>query len=728
MEGGMIAHALRLREGLPIYAPPSLEFVPFFYTPGYPIVLSALSSLTGEVSFALARCVSWVASLGVMWGIYTQVHQETKSVRYGLIGVGLFAAMFRTSGAFYDLARPDSLMLLFLTGSILGGRRSRSWRGVTLTASLMTLAFFTKQTSAVFFPVIAGWMFWENRARGLMFSLLTLGLCSLGVMWFNHETDGAFWSYIFEGHQGHVFYWKNILLKYWRDLIFLAPLTLLLPLLWFSRFSPIKLLPLALALHWLTAFGQRLFSLDYRPHMYYRELWYEHPRALILIPPIVMVGTMILSAQWGRSKEALKTSPYWLWIFIAGTGASGLNHSTQWAYSNCFMLIGLAFALAAPSMLRDLIDDARVTQRVHGKRALIALWGMVGVQMVAWFYLPSNQVIHSADLRAWGRLNTQLDKLPTPIFFPGHPTYNYLDRGMRGLHSIHTHQMGITDVAYRGGVSDIRQRLGRSAHKSHKSHSSLSEKATPYWSAVVTHDRVKLPYLDQGYYEAERWFYLEANSLRAKTGFLTRPSSLWLPRDLPFNARWHTSQKTEINMNFERPAQRPVIGLPSVDMIATMVHPHPEPDLKDTTLSWESLGWKTQGEAFGQGPECPRRWRGEGQCGAVSTRRARGHLMAELTLPPYGYISLLARGTRSGKSKSKSRLEIRLRTMNSRKSKTRQGVRKDGQWRRVILAPRWGQDVNPDMSLRVKLLIIDHAQDAQLYVDDLKIGVALDAP
>ena len=112
----------------------------------------------------------------------------------------------------------------------------------------------------------------------------------------------------------------------------------------------------------------------------------------------------------------------------------------------------------------------------------------------------------------------------------------------------------------------------------------------------------------------------------------------------------------------------------------------------------------------------------------MSTRRDRGQLMTELTLPPYGYISLLTRATRSGKSRDKSRLEIRLQTINSRRSKIRQGIRKDGQWRRVILAPRWGKNVNAKTPLRVKLFIIDHAQDAQLYVDDLKVGVALDAP
>ena len=718
MEGGMIAHALRLREGLPIYAPPSLDFVPFFYTPGYPIALNLLANLTGDLSFTLARSVSALASLGVMWGIYAHVHRETKRALYAWLGVGLFAALFRTCGAFYDLARPDSLMLLFLTGAILGGRRSYSWRGVMATSILMTLAFFTKQTSAVFFPVIAGWMFWEHRGRGLIFFALTLTLCSLGVLWFNYETHGAFWSYIFEGHQGHVFYWKNILLKYWRDLIFVAPLTLLLPLLWLSRFSPLKILPVILALHWTVAFGQRLFTLDYRPHMYYRELWYESPRVLILIPPIIIVVAMILSRQWGRSRESLNTSPYWLWIFIAGAGASGLNHSTQWAYSNCFMLLALAFALAAPLMLRDLIDHAdrgsEPTQGRWGRLSLMGLWLMIVTQFGAWVYLPSAQVPHAADFRAWTRLTSQLSALSTPLFFPAHPTYNTLERAMKGRHAIHTHHMGITDVKYRGGVRDLRRRLGRGVVSTRLQRSISSSEAgpsaPPRWSAVVTHERTSLPEVQRGYYEAERWHYLDRRSLKTKTGFLTRPASLWLPRDSDAPVRMHTVQGRSLVVNFERSTQ---------------------PRVQRAAQRWSDLGWEAQGEAFGQGPTCPKNWRGEGRCGAVSTSRGRGELSARFTLPPYGYLSLLVRATQVNTSGAKGHIELRLQPLNSPKdqaSVVRRGVALDGIWRRVILSPRGRRHSHSKTSINAQLRVIDPRSDAQVSVDDFRVGIALDAP
>src|SRR3982074_2006529 len=57
MEGGMLCHALRLVEGQPIYAPPSVDFIPYLYTPGYPWLLFALSKIF-PLGYALGRAVS----------------------------------------------------------------------------------------------------------------------------------------------------------------------------------------------------------------------------------------------------------------------------------------------------------------------------------------------------------------------------------------------------------------------------------------------------------------------------------------------------------------------------------------------------------------------------------------------------------------------------------------------------------------------------------------------
>jgi hypothetical protein len=45
LEGGALLHALRLRQGLPLYGPPALDFIPFNYTPLEPWLVASLSRL-----------------------------------------------------------------------------------------------------------------------------------------------------------------------------------------------------------------------------------------------------------------------------------------------------------------------------------------------------------------------------------------------------------------------------------------------------------------------------------------------------------------------------------------------------------------------------------------------------------------------------------------------------------------------------------------------------------
>ena len=63
MEGGMLMHAVRLSLGKGVYLPPTAEFPPYFYTPGYPYLLSLLASAE-DISYALlevCQCLRVVA-------------------------------------------------------------------------------------------------------------------------------------------------------------------------------------------------------------------------------------------------------------------------------------------------------------------------------------------------------------------------------------------------------------------------------------------------------------------------------------------------------------------------------------------------------------------------------------------------------------------------------------------------------------------------------------------
>ena len=598
MEGGMLAHAARLAEGQPIYAPPSLDFVPFFYTPGYPATVYALSGLTGGVTFALGRAVSLAATLGLMWLIYRALRRQAP-LPYALLGVGLYAGFFRTAGAFYDVARPDSLAALLTGGVIYLGYFGRGHRAAAAAAALMCAAFLTKQTASVFYPAVG--LYWLTRAPrpALTFWALTALLSAGSVYGLNEASGGAFWSYIFEGHQGHLFYWKNILVRYWRDTLYLAPLALVVPLLWFSHASPLRWPPRLLLGVWLYAYLQRASTLDYPPHMYYRELWYEGiwGRAALLVPPALIAGLAVAHARLTPA-PARSMGGYWLWVFVAGAGASGLNHSTQWAYSNCFMPLALGVSLSVPLMLRDLWGGGRAPLLL-----LVAVWAQWG----GWLYSPAAQVPSEVDLRALSALRARLAEVQGPLFTPASPLINHLE----GRGPVHTHQMGIQDVAYRGGVLNGPARLALAARlprpDAPPSAPPLSAPSAPPspspWGAALTTEQARTPWLEGGYFEAERLLYVSGDALRAKTGFLTRPEALWLPR-YSQGARWVEGVGGAVSANFEPPSP----GAP--------------------VLGWEALGWMAEGAAFGLTPRRLLMGGREGDYGASSAGEGRGGLKA----------------------------------------------------------------------------------------------------
>jgi hypothetical protein len=65
MEGGMLTHAAQLDEGRTMYRAPSVDFIPYLYTPLYPTVLAALGKLFG-LGYQVGRAVSIVSTFIVL--------------------------------------------------------------------------------------------------------------------------------------------------------------------------------------------------------------------------------------------------------------------------------------------------------------------------------------------------------------------------------------------------------------------------------------------------------------------------------------------------------------------------------------------------------------------------------------------------------------------------------------------------------------------------------------
>ena len=121
-EGSTVEVSARVAEGLPLYGPPTTDFTPWPYPPLYFWVTGELARWTG-IDLTTLRAVSFVASLVSIVLVVLIVRRVTGSIIAGLVAAGLFAGTYRVSGAWFDAARVDSLLVLLLLAAIYAGLR-----------------------------------------------------------------------------------------------------------------------------------------------------------------------------------------------------------------------------------------------------------------------------------------------------------------------------------------------------------------------------------------------------------------------------------------------------------------------------------------------------------------------------------------------------------------------------------------------------------------------------
>ena len=152
MEGGMLAHAWRVQQGLPLYGEPGPEFIPFVYPPGFAVLLAHLGSLT-ELGYTLGRVLSLTGAVAAAAAIVFVVRREHPSWGPPIAAAVAFLACYPGSGAFYDLVRPDGMFIGLLAWAIALGLVQR--RGAAEAAGLvLCLAFIFKHNAAIFLSLI----------------------------------------------------------------------------------------------------------------------------------------------------------------------------------------------------------------------------------------------------------------------------------------------------------------------------------------------------------------------------------------------------------------------------------------------------------------------------------------------------------------------------------------------------------------------------------------------
>jgi len=228
LEGSMFIAALRVFHGQSVYPRPSLDFIPYMYSPGYYYAAAALGKIYG-MTIATLRLTSILSTLGCFAAIYALVWTEVRRHLPALAAAGLYAGCYTLCQLWFDLGRLDSFFVLLVLLAMLCTRRLHP----VIAAVAWALAFQTKQSilPAAFLMLLS---LWEpgnaKRIRRALAGVITFAVLAFGsVAWLNHRTAGWYSFYVFRVPSANADIKLRALFVFWPDDM-LRPLALALVL------------------------------------------------------------------------------------------------------------------------------------------------------------------------------------------------------------------------------------------------------------------------------------------------------------------------------------------------------------------------------------------------------------------------------------------------------------------------------------------------------------------
>ncbi len=471
MEGGMLHHAQRIRAGEGIYVPPSIEFIPYLYTPLYPSLLALFGSAFG-LTYQLGRAISVLGLIGnAIVGLATARGERGQAAAPAvgtLLGLGLFAAAYPYMEGWYDLVRADSLFLFLVTAGIAGvwrwARGNDGMRGHAKVAAggvLLALAFFCKQT-AIVYVLLGGLIVLVGNWRRVPAYVLATGVIGLGGTWLlQHTTDGWFWTYTREIHAAHDFNMD----RFWKS------------------------------------FGN--------------ILWKFPPMTIVTAIGLVAVG-----ATWVAKRSVpARARPLFLWAsaFAVSTVIGAVGWGTEFAHYNAYMPAFLHGGLAAGAAVAAIEACSRVW--LGGRRGSLAMVTAIGVAAAAplaytcWAerWKPERFIPTARDRAAGDKLIARIRQIEGEVWMPSHPWYLTL--------------AGKTPRVHRMGILDVTWRQTRVVHEL------LPSIQNQRFAALVLDDRdvhvAEVPVIKQYYRPALK---LEADERpKVYTGNKRVPEAIWVP-------------------------------------------------------------------------------------------------------------------------------------------------------------------------------------------------------
>jgi 4-amino-4-deoxy-L-arabinose transferase-like glycosyltransferase len=356
LEGAMVDHVRTILSGAPLYAKPSLDFIPLTYTPLYFYLAAALAKAIG-VGFLPLRLISIAASAGVLLMLYRMAARESNDARAGILAAGLFAAMFGWTDGWLDLARNDSLFLLLALIAIYLLRWYDSPAAYVGAGVLLAFSFLAKQTGLIVSIPLALFCAWRGRLALACFAAAVAAIVLGTTIVFDRIFDGWYLYYV-------------------RDVPTQHPLAL--EMIWgFWRFDVLRPLPFAV----LASAGYLLVRLRQR----------ERDAPLLLL----LSSAGLCGGAWASRLHSL-------------------------SYVNVALPAYAALALVFAAIVhdrkfaRDLFGPSRLVL------TQCALYALAILQIARLAYMPTRLVPTSEDVAAGQSLLTAIAAEPGDVFVPFH--------------------------------------------------------------------------------------------------------------------------------------------------------------------------------------------------------------------------------------------------------------------------------------------------------------------
>ncbi len=195
MEGGMLLHAMRVRDGQAIFVEPTPQFIPYIYTPGYAWVVGIAARFV-ELGYPMARAISIAGTALAALVLVLTVRQEGHRWSLGFGAAALFLSCYDEVGAFFDVVRTDGQQAFLMGLTVLLCRRAT--RPFLAAGGLVLVAaFITKHNMAMLgLPIaIALWRVHGWR-RAAWFAAWSVGPALAWTAWMEISSGGYFLTYI----------------------------------------------------------------------------------------------------------------------------------------------------------------------------------------------------------------------------------------------------------------------------------------------------------------------------------------------------------------------------------------------------------------------------------------------------------------------------------------------------------------------------------------------------